>query len=156
MTNNEGTWFIDSKSTNGIVSKDMATKTTRRTILGLFLIGGTLLALYLTIYEGYNLFGTHTAWLYRDGVMPKLYIVVAFADIALLSIAGLISTIYFFLKKLIWKSITKGIVINVTLWLMVAGLMFCLWPLDLIVRICGLLITGLFAWMMLRIWKMIK
>ena len=133
----------------------MATKTTRRAILGLFLIGGTLLALYLTIHEGYNLFWTHTAWLYRDGVMPKLNIVV-FADFALLSIAGLISTVSFFLKKPIWKSITKIIVVNVLLWLLIAVLMFCLWPLDIFVKICGLLITGLFAWIMLRIWKMIK
>ena len=28
--------------------------------------------------------------------------------------------------------------------------------LDIIVKICGLLIIGLFAWMMLRIWKIIK
>ena len=133
----------------------MATKTTRRAILGLFLIGGTLLALYLTIHEGYNLFWTHTAWLYRDGVMPKLNIV-AFADFALLSIAGLISTVLFFLKKPIWKSITKIIVVNVLLCLLIAVLMFCLWPLDIFVKICGLLITGLFAWIMLRIWTMIK
>ena len=127
----------------------------QKIILASFLILGTLLAFYLTICEGYNLFRTHTAWLYRDGVMTKLYIVV-FADFALLSIAGLISTISFFLRKLIWKSITRGIVINVALWLMVVGLMLCLWPLDLIVKICGLLITGLFAWMMRQIWKMIK
>ena len=51
---------------------------------------------------------------------------------------------------------TFAIFVNVALWLIVAGLMFCLFPLDLMVKICGLLIIGFFVWMMLRIWKMIK
>ena len=87
--------------------------------------------------------------------MPKLNIVV-FADFALLSIAGLISTVSFFLKKQKWKPITKGIIVNVALWLIMGGLMICMLVWGFIYKICGLLIIGFFVWMMLRIWKMIK
>ena len=87
--------------------------------------------------------------------MPKLNIVV-FADFSLLSIAGLISTVSFFLKKQIWKPITKGIIVNVALWLIMGGLMICMLVWGFIYKICGLLIIGFFVWMMLWIWKMIK
>ena len=87
--------------------------------------------------------------------MPKLNIVV-FADFALLSIAGLISTVSFFLKEQIWKPITKGIIVDVALWLIMGGLMICMLVWGFIYKICGLLIIGFFVWMMLRIWKMIK
>lgn len=134
----------------------MTTKKTQRAILGSFLIIGTLSALCLTIYEGYDLLGTHTTWLHRDGFMPKLYIVALYADTVLLFFAGLTSTVSFFRMGHIWKPITKGIIINIVLWLILAGLMFCLFPVNFLAKICGLLITGLFAWMMLQIWKMIR
>ena len=131
-------------------------QTSHKTLIGSFLIIGTLLALYLTINVGYDLFCVHKAWMYRDSLIQKIVGVLIYADFALLALAGLVSTVSFFLKKQIWKPITKGIIVNVALWLIVVGLMFCLWPLDIIVKICGLLIIGFFAWMMLRIWKMIK
>ena len=87
--------------------------------------------------------------------MPKLNIVV-FADFSLLSIAGLISTVSFFLKKQIWKPITKGIIVNVALWLIMGGLMICMLVWGFIYKICGLLIIGSFAWLISQIWKMVK
>ena len=131
-------------------------QTSHKILIGTFLIIGTLLALYITVDGGYDLFWVHNTWMYRDGLIQKIGFVVISADFALLALAGLVSTVSFFLKKPIWKPITKGIAVNVLLWLIVAGLMFCLWPLDLMVKICGLLIIGFFVWMMLRIWKMIK
>ena len=131
-------------------------QTSHKTLIGSFLIIGTLLALYITVDGGYDLFWSHKAWMYRDGLIQKICFLVICADFPLLAIAGLVSTVSFFLKKQIWKPITKGIVINVVLWLIVAGVMLCLCPLDLIVKICGLLITGLCAWMVLQIRKMIK
>lgn len=131
-------------------------QTSHKTLIGSFLIIGTLLALYITIDGAYDLYWVHNTWMYRDGLIQKIGFVAISADFALLAIAGLISTVSFFLKKPIWKSITKIIIVNVLLWLLVAVLMFCLWPLDIFVKICGLLITGLFAWIMLRIWTMIK
>ena len=134
----------------------MISKTAHRAIIGSFLIVGTLLALYITVNCGYDLFWVHNTWMYRDGLIQKIGFVVISADFALLAIAGLVSTVSFFLKKQIWKPITKGIIVNVALWLIMAGLMICMLVWGFIYKICGLLIIGLFAWMMLRIWKMIK
>ena len=131
-------------------------QTSHKTLIGSFLIIGTLLALYITIDGAYDLYWVHNTWMYRDGLIQKIGFVAISADFALISIAGLVSTVSFFIKKRIWKPITKGIAVNVLLWLIVVGIMFCLWPLDLIVKICGLLIIGVFAWMILRIWNMIK
>ena len=63
-----------------------------------FLIIGTLLALYLTINVGYDLFCVHKAWMYRDGMIQKIACVGLYATIPLSFIAGLIYTISF-LKK---------------------------------------------------------
>ena len=134
----------------------MITKTAQRAIIGSFLIIGTLLALYLTINVGYDLFWVHKAWMYRSGLTHKIGFVVIYANIPLLFIAGLISIISFFRKGHIWKSITKGIIINIILWLILAGVMFCIFPVDLVVKICGLLIIGSFAWLISQIWKMVK
>ena len=125
-------------------------------LIGSFLIIGTLLALYITIDGAIDLFWIHTTWMHRDGLIQKIGFVVISADFALLAIAGLVSTVSFFLKKQIWKPITKGIIVNVALWLIMGGLMICMLVWGFIYKICGLLIIGLFAWMMLRIWKMIK
>ena len=78
-----------------------------------FLIIGTLLALYLTINVGYDLFWIHKAWMHRDGLIQKIVLVLLYSDIPLLFIAGLTSTISFFRKGHIWKPVVKGIAINI-------------------------------------------
>ena len=134
----------------------MTLKSHHKAIIATVLIIGTLLALYLTINVGYDLFWVHKAWMYRSGLTHKIGFVVIYANIPLLFIAGLISIISFFRKGHIWKSITKGIIINIILWLILAGVMFCIFPVDLVVKICGLLIIGSFAWLISQIWKMVK
>ena len=134
----------------------MITKTIRKAIIASFLIIGTLLALYLTVNVGYDLFWVHKAWMNRSGLTHKIGFVVIYANIPLLFIAGLISIISFFRKGNIWRTITKGIIINIILWLILAGVMFCIFPVDLVVKICGLLIIGSFAWLISQIWKMVK
>lgn len=101
------------QSTNGIDSRSMITKIIRRSIIAFFLIIGTLLALYLTINVGYDLFCVHKAWMYRDGLIQKIVLVLLYSDIPLLFIAGLTSTISFFRKGHIWKPVVKGIAINI-------------------------------------------
>ena len=134
----------------------MQNKINHRMIIGSFLILGTLLALLLTIYEGNSLFRTHTAWLYRDGFMQKVAIVGIYADITLLFIAGLASTISFFRKGHVWRPITKVIIINVILWLIYAGIMIAVLVWGFLYKIIGLLIIGSCIWLMLKIWKMIR
>ena len=121
-----------------------------------FLIIGTLLALYLTINVGYDLFCAHNVWMYRDGLMQKVGFVALYVNIPLLFIAGLTSTISFFRKGHIWKPITKGIIINIIIWLLVVGLTIGLLVWGLIYKIIGLLIIGSCIWLMVHIWKMIR
>ena len=124
--------------------------------MGSFLIIGTLLALYLTINVGYDLFWIHKAWMYRDGLIQKIVLVLLYSDIPLLFIAGLTSTISFFRKGNIWRTITKGIIINIILWLIYAGIMIGLLVWGFIYKIIGLLIIGSCIWLMVHIWKMIR
>ena len=94
-------------------NKWMQGKNYQRTIIGLFLIIGTLLALYLTVYGGYDLIWKHPTWMFRDGLIQKIVLVLIYSDIPLLFIAGLTSTISFFRKGHIWKPVVKGIAINI-------------------------------------------
>lgn len=137
-------------------NKEMQNKIYHRIIIGSFLILGTLLALCLTVYEGYDLFWIHNTWMYRDGLLAKICVVGIYANIVLLFFAGLVSTISFFRKGHIWKPITKGIIINIILWLILAGLMICLLVCGFTFKICGLLIIGLCIWFLMWIWKIIK
>ena len=81
----------------------MVTKKFRRTMIGSCLIIGTLLALFLTINVGYDLFWIHKTWMCRDGLIQKIVIVLLYSDIPLLFIAGLTSTISFLKKGYIWR-----------------------------------------------------
>lgn len=134
----------------------MITKTTQRAIIGSFLIIGTLLALYLTINVGYDLFCVHNTWMHRESLIYKIGFVVLYADLPMLFIAGLTSTISFFRKGHVWRPITKGIIINIILWLIYAGIMIGLLVWGFIYKIIGLLIIGSCIWLMLKIWKMIR
>ena len=134
----------------------MQGKNYQRITMGSFLIIGTLLALYLTINVGYDLFCAHNVWMYRDGLMQKVGFVALYVNLPLLFIAGLTSTISFFRKGHIWKPITKGIIINIIIWLLVVGLTIGLLVWGLIYKIIGLLIIGSCIWLVVQIWKMIR
>jgi len=86
------------------------------------MIIGTLAALYLVLEAGFDLFREHPTWMYREGLMRKIVIVLLYADTLLLFIAGFIGAISFFIKGHIWKPVTKGIIINIILWFVSAGL----------------------------------
>ena len=128
----------------------------QRTALGTFLIIGTLLALYITITGTYDIFVVHTTWMHRDGLILKIIYIVLCADFPLLFLAGLTSTISFFRKGHIWRPVTKGIIINIILWLIYAGIMIGLLVWGFIYKIIGLLIIGSCIWLMVHIWKMIR
>ena len=131
-------------------------QTSHKTLIGAFLIIGTLLALYITIDGAIDLFWIHTTWMYRDGLIQKIGFLLICADFPLLAIAGLTSTISFLRKGHIWKPITKGIIINIILWLILAGLTVGIAPAHIIFKICSLLVIGSLIWLMSQIWKMIR
>ena len=134
----------------------MRNKINHRMIIGSFLIIGTLLALYLTINVGYDLFCVHNTWMYREGLIYKIGFVVLYADMPMLFIAGLTSTMSFFRKRYIWRPVTKVIIINVILWLIYAGIMIGLLVWGFLYKIIGLLIIGSCIWLVVQIWKMIR
>ena len=101
----------------------MTLKSHYKAIIATVLIIGTLLALYITITVGYDMFWIHVTWMYRDGLIQKIVLVLLYSDIPLLFIAGLTSTISFFRKGQIWKPVVKGIAINILiLCLILAGI----------------------------------
>ena len=81
----------------------MVTKKFRRAMIGSCIIIGTLLALFLSINVGYDLFCVHKAWMYREGLIQKIACVGLYAAIPLSFIAGLICTISFLKKGYIWR-----------------------------------------------------
>ena len=131
-------------------------QTSHKTLIGSFLIIGTLLALYISITGAYDIFVVHTTWMHRDGLILKIIYIVLCADFPLLFLAGLTSTISFFRKGHIWRPVTKGIIINIILWLIYAGIMIGLLVWGFIYKIIGLLIIGSCIWLMVHIWKMIR
>ena len=81
----------------------MTLKSHYKAIIATVLIIGTLLALYLTITVGYDMFWIHVTWMYRDGLIQKIACVGLYAIIPLAFIVGLISTISFLKKGYIWR-----------------------------------------------------
>ena len=81
----------------------MVSKKFRRAMIGSCLIIGTLLALFVSINVGYDLFWIHITWMYRDGLIQKIACVGLYAIIPLAFIAGLICTISFLKKGYIWR-----------------------------------------------------
>ena len=132
-------------------------QTSHKTLIGSFLIIGTLLALYIIIEVAHALYwGQLTTLMLRIGVMQKIGFMVLYTDIILIFVAGLTSAISFFRKKHIWKPITKGIIINIYLWLGLVGLLVGTAPTHIVFKICSLLVIGLVIWLMSQICKMIR
>lgn len=88
-------------------------------MLGMFLIIGTALSAYVSAWGIYDACFKHTIWLYRDGVLAKIIMALFALDLIILTVAGFVSCISFFKKRELWRIITKGILINVALWLLV-------------------------------------
>jgi hypothetical protein len=113
-----------------------------RIAVAMFLVIGTALSLLLAIADAYNMFVTHTAWMYRG--------------VNTLSVLGLVSTYSFFTKGTIWKVVTMGIIINIMAWIL-AGLCliissFCCSQADFIIIGLCLLCTGVLWY----IWKSVN
>ena len=113
-----------------------------RLAIGIFLIFGTILSLIISI--GYISDFTHLATLIARA--PIMTYLILFDFIVLFPITGLISTYSFFTKGKIWKLITKGIILNIMvyilagLWLIISS--FCCSKADFIIIGLCLLCTG--------------
>ena len=116
-----------------------------RIAVAMFLVIGTALSLLLAIADAYNMFVTHTTWMYRG--VNALGVLLVIDYLLILPIAGLVSTYSFFTKGTIWKVITKGIILNIMvyilagLWLIISS--FCCSQADFIIIGLCILITSL-------------
>lgn len=131
-------------------------QTFQKITLVAFLILVAFLALFFTLIWTSSLFGENGGWAMREGILDKLTIFIFYADIPLLSAASITSIISFFKRGHIWAPITKGIVINIIVWLVLLVLIFLVFASDIKSTIQSILIVGLVAWMILQIPKMVK
>ena len=131
-------------------------QTFQKITLVAFLILVALLALFFIILSGYALFGDGGTWSEREGLIEKSIPLIYYADMLILFAASITSIISFFKKGHIWAPITKGIVINVIVWLVLLGLIMYAFGSDIKSTIQSILIVGLLALMILQIPKMVK
>ena len=101
-------------------------------------------------------FGDGGTWSEREGLIEKSIPLIYYADMLILFAASITSIISFFKRGHIWVPITKGIVINVIVWLVLLGLIMYAFGSDIKSTIQSILIVGLLALMILQIPKIIK
>ena len=130
-------------------------QTFQKITLVAFLILVSFLALFFTLLWTNSLFWDG-GWEEREGIIDKLTIFIFYADMPVLLVASITSIISFFKRGHIWAPITKGIVINIIVWLVLLVLIFLAFASDIKSTIQSILIVGLVAWMILQIPKMVK
>ena len=131
-------------------------QTFQKITLVAFLILVAFLALFFTLIWTNSLFGENGGWAEREGIIDKLTIFIFYADMPVLLVASITSIISFFKRGHIWAPITKGIVINIIVWLVLLVLIFLVFASDIKSTIQSILIVALVAWMILQIPKMVK
>ena len=131
-------------------------QTFQKITLVAFLILVAFLALFFTLIWTNSLFGENGGWAEREGIIDKLTIFIFYADMPVLLVASITSIISFFKRGHIWAPITKGIVINIIVWLVLLVLIFLAFASDIKSTIQSILIVGFVAWMILQIPKMVK
>ena len=120
-----------------------------------FLILVAFLSFFFTYFWTNSLFGDG-GWAEREGIIDKLTIFIFYADMPVLLTASITSIISFIKRGHIWAPITKGIVINIIVWLVLLALIFLVFASDIKSTIQSILIVALVAWMILQIPKMVK
>ena len=130
-------------------------QTFQKITLVTFLILVAYLSLFFTYFWTNSLFWDG-GWAEREGIIDKLTIFIFYADMPVLLVASITSIISFFKRGHIWAPITKGIVINIIVWLVLLVLIFLVFASDIKSTIQSILIVGLVAWMILQIPKMVK
>ena len=130
-------------------------QTFQKITLVTFLILVAYLSLFFTYFWTNSLFWDG-GWAMREGILDKLTIFIFYADMPLLSAASITSIISFFKRGHIWAPITKGIAINIIVWLVLLVLIFLVFASDIKSTIQSILMVGLVAWMILQIPKMVK
>lgn len=88
-------------------------------LLGMFLVLVTSLISYMTIYGIFDAYFIHNTWLYRDGILAKVVFAILSVDLIVMSVVGFISCISFFRRRELCRILTKVIIVNVALFILV-------------------------------------
>ena len=88
-------------------------------LLGMFLVLVTSLISYMTIYGICDAYFIHDTWLYRDGILAKVVFAILSVDLIVMSAVGFISCISFFRRRELCRILTKVIIVNVALFILV-------------------------------------
>ena len=131
-------------------------QTFQKITLVAFWILVALLALYLTVICGFNLFQEDGRFSLTEGFIVKFIIFIIYADMPLLFAAGITSIISFFKKGTIWKPLIKAIILNVAILLLIVCITICDFKLFPGLSVITTTITGALLWCLFSIYKITK
>ena len=124
-----------------------------RLIIYAFLVIGTILSTWIS-YVGWSEVFAYYGLPMKEFVLD-INLTIASSYFTLLSIAGMVTLIGFFVKSAFWKPLFKGIVINVCILMLLCALIFCLGIfLNPIIALPGILIASLSIYGLYRLWKL--
>ena len=132
-------------------------KTTKdNLIIGIFLVLGTLFALYIgcgCLLESTQYY--ELLWM-RAEIVGKITLITLGLDLIFLNTSGIISCISFFKKGTIWKPLIKAIILNVAILLLIACITICNFKLFPGLSVITITITGALLWCLFSIYKITK
>lgn len=132
-------------------------KTTKdNIIIGIFLVLGTLFALYIgysCLLESIQYY--ELLWM-RAEIVGKITLITLGLDLIFLNISGITSCISFFKKGTIWKPLIKAIILNVAILLLIVCITICDFRLVPGQSVITITIIGILLWCLYSIYKITK
>ena len=132
-------------------------KTTKdNLIIGIFLVLGTLFALYIgcsCLLESTQYY--ELLWMSSE-IVGKITLITLGLDLIFLNTSGIISCISFFKKGTIWKPLIKAIILNVAILLLIVCITICDFKLFPGLSVITTTITGALLWCLFSIYKITK
>ena len=132
-------------------------KTTKDNIvIGIFLVLGTLFALYIgysCILESIKYY--ELLWM-RAEIVGKISLIILGLDLMFFNISGIISCISFFKKGTIWKPLIKAIILNISILLLIGCITICDFRLVPDQSVITITIIGILLWCLYSIYKITK
>mgnify|MGYP003429244604 FL=1 len=125
-------------------------------IIGIFLILGTLFALYIgysCLLESIKYY--ELLWM-RAEIVGKISLIILGLDLMFFNISGIISCISFFKKGTIWKPLIKAIILNVAILLLIVCITICDFRLVPDQSVITITIIGILLWCLYSIYKITK
>ena len=132
-------------------------KTTKdNLIIGIFLVLGTLFALYIgysCLLESIKYY--ELLWM-RAEIVGKISLIILGLDLMFFNISGIISCISFFKKGTIWKPLIKAIILNISILLLIGCITICDFRLVPDQSVITITIIGILLWCLYSIYKITK